>query len=81
MDEQIILGVLAITLGLVVGVLLFVPFVALSYRRRGGFGVGRFVIWGAALVYVMAIWTYTLLPLPDPDTIACAGVNIRSEAA
>ena len=76
MDEQIILGVLAITLGVVVGVLLFVPFVALSYRRRGGFGVGRFVVWGAALVYVMAIWTYTLLPLPDPDTIACAGVNI-----
>ena len=76
MDEQIILGVLAITLGLVVGVLLFVPFVALSYRRRGGFGVGRFVIWGAALVYAMAIWTYTLRPLPDPDTIACAGVNV-----
>ena len=76
MDEQIILGVLAITLGVVVGVLLFVPFVALSYRRRGGFGVGRFVLWGAALVYVMAIWTYTVLPLPDPDTIACAGVNV-----
>ncbi|WP_307785424.1 VanZ family protein [Microbacterium hibisci] len=76
MDEQIILGVLAITLGLVVGVLLFVPFVALSYRRRGGFGVGRFVLWGAALVYVMALWTYTLLPLPDPDTIRCAGVNL-----
>ncbi|WP_341995236.1 VanZ family protein [Microbacterium sp. LWH7-1.2] len=76
MEEQILLGVLAITLGLVVGVLLFVPFVALSYRRRGGFGVGRFLMWGAALVYAMAIWIYTLLPLPDPDTIACAGVNI-----
>ena len=75
-EEQILLGVLAITLGLVVGVLLFVPFVALSYRRRGGFGVGRFLMWGAALVYAMAIWIYTLLPLPDPDTIACAGVNI-----
>ena len=76
MDDQLILGVLAITLGVVVGVLLFVPFVALSYRRRGGFGVGRFVLWGAALIYVMAIWTYTLLPLPDPDTIVCAGVNV-----
>ncbi|WP_109208827.1 MULTISPECIES: VanZ family protein [Microbacterium] len=75
MDEQIILGVLAITLGVVVGVLLFVPFVALSYRRRGGFGFGRFVLWGAALIYVMAVWTYTLLPLPDPDSIRCAGVN------
>jgi len=75
-DEQITLGVLAITLGVVVGVLLFVPFVALSYRRRGGFGVGRFLLWGAALVYLMAVWTYTLLPLPDPDAIACAGVNV-----
>jgi hypothetical protein len=75
-DEQVILGVLAIAAGLVVGVFLFVPFVAVSYRRRGGFGVGRFVLWGAALVYLMAIWTYTLLPLPDPDTIRCAGVNL-----
>ncbi len=76
MDEQVILGVLAIAAGLAVGVFLFVPFVAVSYRRRGGFGVGRFVLWGAALVYLMAIWTYTLLPLPDPDTIRCAGVNL-----
>ncbi|MCO5953907.1 VanZ family protein [Microbacterium yannicii] len=76
MDEQVILGVLAIAAGLAAGVFLFVPFVALSYRRRGGFGGGRFVVWGAALVYLMAIWTYTLLPLPDPDTIRCAGVNL-----
>lgn len=80
MGEQIRLGVLAITLGVVVGVLLFVPFVALSYRRRGGFGFGRFVLWGAALVYVMAIWTYTLLPLPDPATLSCAGVNTDATA-
>lgn len=76
MDEQIFLGALAVTLGAVAGVLLFVPFVALSYRRRGGFGFGRFVLWGAALVYLMAVWTYTLLPLPDPDAIRCAGVNL-----
>lgn len=77
MEDRIILGVLAITLGLVVGVLLFVPFAALSYRRRGGFGVGRFVLWGAALAYVMALWTYTLLPFPDPDAIRCVGVNVE----
>lgn len=75
-DEQLSLGALAVTLGLVAGVLLFVPFVAVSYRRRGGFGFGRFVVWSAALVYLMAIWTYTLLPLPDPDAIRCAGVNL-----
>jgi hypothetical protein len=76
MQDRIILAVLAITLGVVVAVLVFVPFVALSFRRRGGFGVGRFLLWGAALVAVMAIWTYTLLPLPDPDAIRCAGVNV-----
>jgi len=75
-QEQAALGALAITLGLAVGVLLFVPFVALSYRRRGGFGFARFVLWAAALVYFMAIWTYTLLPLPDPDAVRCAGVNL-----
>lgn len=76
MREQVVLGGLAVTAGVVLAVLLFVPFVALSYRRRGGFGVGRFVVWGAALVYLMAIWAYTLLPLPDPDAIRCVGVNL-----
>lgn len=76
MQEQAALGALAITLGLAVGVLLFVPFVALSYRRHGGFGFARFVLWAAALIYFMAIWTYTLLPLPDPDAVRCAGVNL-----
>lgn len=76
MREQVILGGLAVTAGVALAVLLFVPFVALSYRRRGGFGVGRFFVWGAALIYLMAVWTYTLLPLPDPDAIRCAGVNL-----
>ncbi|WP_127818819.1 VanZ family protein [Microbacterium sp. CPCC 204701] len=76
MREQVILGGLAVTAGVALAVLLFVPFVALTYRRRGGFGAGRFAVWGAALVYLMAIWTYTLLPLPDPDALRCAGVNL-----
>lgn len=76
MHDQIELGVLAIALGGLAGFVLFVPFVAISYRRRGGLTFGRFVLWAAALVYFMAIWTYTLLPLPDPDAIRCAGVNL-----
>jgi hypothetical protein len=32
---------------------------------------------GAALVYFWAIWTYTLLPLPDAENYACAGVNLN----
>lgn len=71
-----ILGVTAIGLGIVVGVALFIPFVAVSYRRRGRLSVGRMLLWAAALVYFWAIWTYTLLPLPDPSAMRCAGVNL-----
>lgn len=77
MDDRLVLGGFAITLGIVAGVVLFVPFVAVSFRRRGGLSLGRFVLWGAALIYFMAIWTYTLLPLPDPDAMSCAGTNLE----
>ncbi|MET2011315.1 VanZ family protein [Microbacterium chocolatum] len=76
MDDQITLGIIAIVLGTLVGVVLFVPFVAISYRRRGGLSLGRSLLWAAALVYFLAIWTYTLLPLPDPDAIRCVGTNL-----
>ncbi|MFG6491532.1 VanZ family protein [Microbacterium sp. P03] len=76
MRDQIELGVLAIVCGVVAGIALFVPFVAISYRRRGGLTFWRVVGWAAFLVYFFAIWTYTLLPLPDPDTIRCAGVEL-----
>ncbi|MDQ7880180.1 VanZ family protein [Microbacterium sp. QXD-8] len=75
--EQVTLGVVAIVLGVLAGLVLFVPFVAVSYRRRGGLTIGRFVLWGAFLVYFWAIWTYTLLPLPDPDAVVCVGTNIN----
>lgn len=73
-DEQVLLGAIAVGIGVVVGIGLFVPFVAVSYRRRGRLSVPRALLWAAALVYFWAIWTYTLLPLPDPDTIRCVGM-------
>lgn len=74
-QSQILSGVLAIALGGVVGVLLFVPFVAISYRRRGGLTLGRVMVWAAALVYFWAIWTYTLLPLPSGE-YTCVEPNL-----
>ncbi len=68
-----LLGFIAIAIGVAFGILLFVPFVAISYRRRGRLGLGRTLLWLSALIYFWAIWTYTLLPLPDPDTIRCVG--------
>lgn len=70
-------GSLAVLLGALVAVLAFVPFVAVSYRRRGGLTVGRTVMWAGAAVYFWAIWTYTLVPIPDGDDYRCAGRNLR----
>lgn len=36
MGNEVYSGALAVGLGVLVGIALFVPFVALSYRRRGG---------------------------------------------
>lgn len=77
MNGQGALGLLAILLGIAAGVVLFVPFVAISYRRRGGLTFGRLLLWAAALVYFWAIWTYTLLPLPDPDALRCVAPNLN----
>lgn len=74
--DHVRLGVIAIGAGALVGLVLFVPFVAIQYRRSGSLTAGRFMLWAAALVYFFAIWTYTLLPLPDPAGIRCAGVNV-----
>jgi len=58
----------------IAGAALFVPFIALSYRRRGRLSMPRLLLWFAAMVYFWAIWTYTLLPLPEPDSIRCVGM-------
>lgn len=70
-------GSLAIFLGGVVAFLAFVPFVAVSYRRRGRLSFGRTLLWAGAAVYFWAIWTYTLVPMPDSDAYRCAGRNLR----
>ena len=70
-------GSLAIFLVGVVAFLAFVPFVAVSYRRRGRLSFGRTLLWAGAAVYFWAIWTYTLVPMPDSDAYRCAGRNLR----
>ncbi|MDR0944758.1 MAG: VanZ family protein [Bifidobacteriaceae bacterium] len=62
-------GAVAIMLGLFVGIALFVPYVWLSYRRRGRLTAWRIAGAASCLIYGLAIWTYTLLPLPDPHRI------------
>ncbi|MDU0326115.1 VanZ family protein [Microbacterium sp. KSW2-21] len=70
-------GVLAVFAGALVALLAFVPFVAISYRRRGGLTIWRTLLWAGAAVYFWAIWTYTLIPLPSSQVYSCAGVNLQ----
>lgn len=77
MHDQAALAAIAIALGVVVAVALFVPFVWVSYRRAGTMSAGTLLTYIAVLVYFFAIWVFTLLPLPDPDTLQCAGRNLR----
>lgn len=66
---------LAVYLGVLVAIVAFVPIAALEYRRAGRFPLGRMVAWVAAAVSGVALWTYTLVPLPEAGEYVCAGVN------
>lgn len=59
------LAVLAVLVGTFVAVVLFVPFVVVSYRRRGGAGVWWVLGWVLMAVYLAGLVAYTLLPLPS----------------
>ncbi|MFF2493166.1 VanZ family protein [Agromyces sp. NPDC058064] len=73
--DRLMPGVIAVLVGAVALTLVFVPLVALSYRRRGGFSAARMLGWIALLFYVMGLWAYTLLPLPD-GAYDCVGVEL-----
>nr|WP_042180563.1 VanZ family protein [Kibdelosporangium sp. MJ126-NF4]CEL14449.1 Glycopeptide antibiotics resistance protein [Kibdelosporangium sp. MJ126-NF4]CTQ88814.1 Glycopeptide antibiotics resistance protein [Kibdelosporangium sp. MJ126-NF4] len=72
MESQVIPAVLAIVGGSFLAVLLSLPFVVVSYRRRGELGFGRIMLAVGFVIYALAIVTYTLLPLPQLDATWCA---------
>lgn len=65
-------AVVAFLGGGALALLLAVPYIAWSYRRRGEFGLGHMLLALACLVYALALWTYTLLPVPDTTPEWCA---------
>ncbi|MDE0572388.1 VanZ family protein [Demequina sp. B12] len=69
--SQVFLGVLAVAFGLLACALLFVPFLAITQRREGRLTLRTTVLGIATVVYFMALWVYTLLPLPEPEQITC----------
>lgn len=74
---QLFPAVIAIGLGIALGLVLFVPFVAIQYRKQGKLNLGQTLIWAGFLIYGLALWTYTLLPLPDPTTLQCSPTQLR----
>lgn len=70
-SQQVFLGGVAVGFGLVAGLVLLVPFVAVAYRRVGRVTAGMAMLWSSALLYFVALWVYTLLPMPDPGSIVC----------
>ncbi|WP_030149729.1 VanZ family protein [Mycetocola saprophilus] len=76
MNELLTPALIALFSGGVLAVVLIVPFVATSYRRRGGLSFWRSIGWLAFLVYMLAIWCYTLLPIPGSADYRASGVEL-----
>lgn len=76
MNDQLVNALLAVLAGSAIAALLVTPVAAVLYRRRGGMGLGSLLVLVSSAVYAVALWTYTLLPVPDPDEIRCAGTQL-----
>jgi glycopeptide antibiotics resistance protein len=75
--DQTTNALVAIALGSVLAVVLLIPVAAVQYRLDGRLGPGDLAILLTAAVYALALWTYTLLPVPAEDTYRCQGSQLR----
>ncbi|TNM38545.1 VanZ family protein [Nocardioides albidus] len=73
MSDQVMNAVIATVLGSVVAVLLLIPVAAVEYRRDGRLGPRDLSVLLSGAVYGLALWTYTLLPMPADGDYRCAG--------
>ena len=72
MNDNLVPAFVAVLASAVIALGLFVPFVAVQYRRRGTLRIGQVLIGGSVLVYAVAVLAYTLLPLPTVTPSLCA---------
>jgi glycopeptide antibiotics resistance protein len=77
LHDQTTNALIAIALGLVLAVVLFIPVAAAQYRIDGKLGLGDLATLLTGAVYALAIWTYTLLPFPADHTFHCKGSQLR----
>lgn len=77
MSDQTTNALIAVLLGSVAAVVLLVPVAAYQYRLDGRLGAGDLAILLSGAVYGLALWTYTLLPVPAADSYRCQGRNLE----
>jgi glycopeptide antibiotics resistance protein len=68
---------LAVLFGSVLAVLAFLPVVAVRYRKAGRLRLIDLLLLLACAVYFVALWTYTLVPIPETPDYQCAWHNLR----
>jgi glycopeptide antibiotics resistance protein len=75
--DQATNALIAIVLGSVLAVLLLIPTAAVQYRLDGRLGPLDLAILVTSAIYALAMWTYTLLPMPADGTFPCKGSQLR----
>ena len=76
MSDQTTNALIAVALGTVVAIVLLIPTAAVQYRRDGRLGPGDLSILLSGAVYGLALWTYTLLPVPPAGEYSCSGKQL-----
>ena len=76
MSDQTTNALIAVALGTVVAIVLLIPTAAVQYRRDGRLGPGDLSILLSGAVYGLALWTYTLLPVPPTDDYRCTSEQL-----
>jgi glycopeptide antibiotics resistance protein len=67
----------ALLLGGFLAVVAFVPVAVHRYRTAGRLRPLDLLVLAAVAVYAVALWSYTLVPLPESQTFRCVAANLR----
>ncbi|MDO9496865.1 MAG: VanZ family protein [Nocardioides sp.] len=73
MSDQATNALLAVGLGTLVAIVLLAPVAAYQYRLDGRLEPSDLAVLLSGAVYGLALWTYTLLPLPPAGDYDCLG--------
>jgi glycopeptide antibiotics resistance protein len=73
--DRLLPGLVALLAGAALIAVLFVPFVARTYRRRGELGAGRVLLATATAFYAMGLVAFVVLPLPA-DTCSTTAASV-----